>query len=368
MLCLMCCVLELMHLRNILCEVSYVSKVCVIGHFGFGKNLLNGQTIKTKIVAEELEKQLGVENVIKVDLAGGIKRIPSLLVKIPILLKRTGNVVIMPVENGLMFLTPVLTFWNCIYKRKIHYVVIGGWLSKFLSEKRWLLRGLKNFRGIYAETSTMCYALKRLGLENTAILPNCKKLKTLQKEELVLSNEVPYRLCTFSRVMKEKGIETAVKVVQKINEQLGYTAYSLDIYGQVWEESNEWFECLQEKFPPYVCYCGSVDADKSVEVLKQYYALLFPTHFYTEGIPGTIIDAYAAGIPVVSSKWESYADVVEEGRTGFGYSFDNEEELENILINMATTSMITTGLKENCLNKAKEYLPEHVIASLIQNF
>ena len=30
---------------------------CVIGHFGFGRNLLNGQTIKTKILTEELEKR-----------------------------------------------------------------------------------------------------------------------------------------------------------------------------------------------------------------------------------------------------------------------------------------------------------------------
>ena len=33
-------------------------KVSVLGHFGKGRNLLNGQTIKTKIVSEELQKQL----------------------------------------------------------------------------------------------------------------------------------------------------------------------------------------------------------------------------------------------------------------------------------------------------------------------
>ena len=32
--------------------------VCIIGHFGFAKNLLNGQTVKTKIITKELEKQL----------------------------------------------------------------------------------------------------------------------------------------------------------------------------------------------------------------------------------------------------------------------------------------------------------------------
>ena len=35
-----------------------MKKVCVIGHFGFGENLLNGQTIKTKIVTKELINSL----------------------------------------------------------------------------------------------------------------------------------------------------------------------------------------------------------------------------------------------------------------------------------------------------------------------
>ena len=32
-----------------------MKKACVLGHFGFGKELLNGQTVKTKMVADELE-------------------------------------------------------------------------------------------------------------------------------------------------------------------------------------------------------------------------------------------------------------------------------------------------------------------------
>ncbi|MBQ1273270.1 MAG: hypothetical protein IIY10_00685, partial [Aeriscardovia sp.] len=48
-------------------------KVSIFGHFGEGKNLLNGQTVKTKIVTEELENQLGQENILKIDTHGGIK-------------------------------------------------------------------------------------------------------------------------------------------------------------------------------------------------------------------------------------------------------------------------------------------------------
>lgn len=53
---------------------------------------------------------------------------------------------------------------------------------------------------------------------------------------------------------------------------------------------------MKKKFPPYIKYCGTVSFDKTTEVLKEYFALVFPTRFYTEGIPGTIIDAFASGL------------------------------------------------------------------------
>ena len=45
---------------------------CVIGHFGFGLDLLNGQTVKTKILSEELEKRFS-DGILKIDTHGGIK-------------------------------------------------------------------------------------------------------------------------------------------------------------------------------------------------------------------------------------------------------------------------------------------------------
>ncbi len=34
-------------------------KAGVCGHFGFGKNSADGQTVKTRIMADELKKELG---------------------------------------------------------------------------------------------------------------------------------------------------------------------------------------------------------------------------------------------------------------------------------------------------------------------
>ncbi len=338
----------------------------VIGHFAFGKTFLDGQTIKTKILTEELQKKLGQEQVLIIDTHGGLKTLAKSPVQILFALKNSQNVIIFPAHNGLRVYAPLLSRLKRFFKnRKLHYVVIGGWLPQFLTKRKGVAKALKKFDGIYVETDTMKGALEARGFENVFVMPNCKKLTVLSESELVYPQGVPHKLCTFSRVMREKGIETAINVIKKVNDQLGYLAYSLDIYGQVDTTQTEWFENLKKHFPEGVRYCGCVDADKSVEILQSYFALLFPTHFYTEGIPGTIIDAYAAGIPVISAKWESYSDVVDEGVTGIGYDFDDVEQFAQLLLSIAENPNTLLEMKYACIEKAENFIPANAIRVLL---
>ncbi len=343
-------------------------KASVLGHFGIGQNLLNGQTVKTKIVTEELERQLGSNEVLKTDTHGGWKTLLKAPFQVVRALKKSKNVIIFPAHNGLRIYAPLLRFLRPLFKgRRLHYAVIGGWLPEFLSKRRALAKSLKRFDGIYVETATMEKALKEQGFENVHIMPNCKPLTILKEDELVYPEHAPYKLCTFSRVMKEKGIEDAVNAVKEVNESLGFQAFSLDIYGQVDQNQTEWFENLKASFPSFVHYCGCADANKSVEKLRDCFALLFPTHFYTEGIPGTIIDAYAAGVPVISARWESYSDIVDEGVTGIGYEFDNEKQFKDILGDVAKHPKTILNMKKFCITAAEKYIPKTAIRILSEN-
>lgn len=338
--------------------------VSIIGHFAFEKKVLNGQTVKTKIVADELIKQLGEKEIIEFDTHGGKVTAAKAPFQVLKALKKAKNVIIFPANNGLKVYVPLLSFFRNFFKnRKLHYVVIGGWLPEFLKTRKSLAKRLKRFDGIYVETNTMKRALEEQGFTNIVVMPNCKNLQILTPEELVYTNEEPYKLCTFSRVMKEKGIEDAVKAVKQVNEESGRTVYTLDIYGQIDSGQAQWFENLQTTFPDYINYKGVVDYDKSVDVLKNYFALLFPTHFYTEGIPGTIIDAYAAGVPIISAKWESFGDIVDDGITGMGYDFHNKEQLIEIIKELRNDQIM--NMKLNCLQKAKKYEPSNALSQLI---
>ena len=245
-------------------------------------------------------------------------------------------------------------------KVQLHYVVIGGWLPEFLRSRPWLSRRLKRFDGIYVETNTMRAALEKQGFHNIFVMPNSKKLPVLRPDELVYGTEEPFRLCTFSRVLREKGIGDAVEAVKTVNETAGRIVYTLDIYGQIDERQKDWFSQLRQSFPAYVRYTGVAEPDQSVAVLKDYYALLFPTHYFTEGIPGTILDAYCAGTPVISAAWESFSDIIENNVTGIGYSFDGLNGLTDKLTWASENAGQWNAMKENCLRKAMDYQPERV--------
>jgi len=334
--------------------------VSVVGHFGFGENLLNGQTIKTKIVTCELEKRFGASEVFKVDTHGGMSSYLKLPFQLFESLRKCRNVIILPAHRGIQVIAPILACFNAFFHRRLHYCVIGGWLPEMLKSKKRLSSCLKKFDAVYVETSTMKAALDHQGFDNIVILPNCKDLHILGESELTIPAGEPYKLCTFSRVMKEKGIEDAVEAVRSVNESAGRIVYTLDIYGQIDSTQTAWFEALKQTFPEYVRYGGLVPFQRSVEVLKDYFALLFPTHFYTEGIPGTIIDAYAAGIPVISSMWESFSDVIDDGITGIGYQFSDVNCLIALLRGISCTPEILNSKKLACIEKAKAFTPDQM--------
>ncbi len=337
----------------------------IVGHFAEQAYFTDGQTVKTKNLHRALVEHMGAEQIDTVDTYGFKKHIFSFFLKCFSAIKNSENVIILPAHNGVRVLLPFFALLNLLFHRKLHYAVIGGWLPEFLDAHKWLKAFAKRFDGIYVETTAMKNGLEQRGLTNAVVMPNFKFITPLTEEELVYPTGEPYKLCTFSRVMKEKGIADAVEAVKQVNESFGRTVYTLDIYGQVDENQTEWFENLQKQFPEYIRYQGVIPSEESVQTLKDYFALLFPTHFYTEGIPGTIIDAYAAGVPVISALWANHTDIFTDGITGYGYPFEDFDEFV-ILLKKAHNDPEWIRIKTNVLQIAEIYKPERAIQILLK--
>lgn len=343
-----------------------MKKIAIIGKYTTANGVTDGQAVKTVILARELERRLGQMTVGQIDTYNWKKNPLKLFARSIAAVQTCGDVIFMTDEGGIKVFPWLLRFVNVRKKCRLHYVVVGAWLVRFLEKNRFIAECLKRYHGIYVETKALKEGLEALGFRNVILMPNCKGLRILEERELCYGKELPYRLCTFSRVMREKGIAEAAEAVTAVNRHYGKPVFTLDIYGPVDPGQKTWFEELSAAFPPEVRYGGIIPYDASVETVKNYHALLFPTAFYTEGIPGTIIDAYAAGVPVICSRWENFADVVEDGRTGIGYPFEKPECLTGILMEVAENPGMIYEMKPNCLEKAGEYLPERVMDILLK--
>ena len=342
-----------------------MKKAAILGHFAFGEDKANGQTIKTKIVGAELKKHFGEDEVTFYDTMGGWKfllKLPFVLIHI---LYKHKNVVLLPAYKAVCIIVPTITLLNVFFRRHLHYVVIGGRLTKLIHDFPLLKTPLRRLSQIYPETHLMQKELGEMHISNATIMPNFKHINIISEDSMPDFTDFPLPLVTFSRVERTKGIEDAINAVKVCNNKLGRAVYTLDIYGLIQKE--EWFKQVMEKQPDEIRYCGLVPFDKSTETLSKYFALLFPTYYAGEGFAGTIIDAMAAGLPVVASNWKANPEIVKEGETGFLFPVHSVEAMADILIRLAEKPEATKELRLNCIKEARKYQPDNAIQPLFRH-
>ena len=65
-----------------------------------------------------------------------------------------------------------------------------------------------------------------------------------------------------------------------------------------------------EEFGDTVRYCGELAPEEVSPTLANYDVLLLPTYYGGEGYPGVILEAFAAGLPVIATRWQAIPEIV----------------------------------------------------------
>jgi glycosyltransferase involved in cell wall biosynthesis len=75
-----------------------------------------------------------------------------------------------------------------------------------------------------------------------------------------------------------------------------------------------------------VNYRGALAHADIIAAMKQARFLVFPSEWY-EGFPMTIAEAFACGVPVISSRLGSMEEIIQDGRTGLHFSAGDPDDL-----------------------------------------
>ena len=341
-----------------------MKKIGIIGRVADGTELLDGQTVKTKILCEELKKIFPDREVICVDTYQYKRRVLPILFDTLKVFKSCEDIFILLSKNGRRFFFPILNGINFFCHRRLYHDAVGGALAEEAAERLALRKQLRRFEINWVEFSAMKERLEELKIYNVEVLPNFKRLNVLAPDQISEIKTEPFVFTMFSRIIKEKGIETAAKAIREVNSRFGRKRAVLHIYGPVDNTYRKEFEMLLKEYQNCVPYGGCIPYQDSVKALSSSYMLLFPSVYRGEGMPGTIIDAFSAGLPVIASDWHFNQELVREGETGYCYKWQNPEMLVDKIIYAVDHPEKINQMRKVCLEEALKYTPEKAMEQI----
>ena len=335
----------------------------VFGYFGYRTNQLDGQTVKTR----DLYRLFG-ENVSSVDYFD-TQDFQYNKWSLFVLLKKLiscKTLVYLPAHNNLKYIFPVVYVLSKIFRFKILYFVIGGWLVEYIKNKplhRWML---KDIGGIFTETKLMSDSLySDYGFLNVKVFPNFRFISKSPIEHHISGK---LKIVFLARVNKMKGLDTMFSLANHVDNTYGGNAITIDFFGPIHQPDAEYF---YEGLKKYHCvkYRGELLPEKINETIERYDVMVLPTHYYTEGLPGSVIDAYMSGIPIIVSRWKHATEFVKDGITGFIIPFESGEEKLIEIINMLfSDSILLHEMKKNACEERIKYTSEYAWQEMVDLF
>lgn len=330
-------------------------KICVLGAFAFRYPYYDGQTIKTRNLLTLLQdKGADVDHFDTQDFK--VNRLSFIRMFWKVM--RCKTLYYLPAQNNLTYLFPIIYWLSLIFHIKIHYFVVGGWLVEFLKGKHRLRNKLSRIAGIHCETQHMKNALEKgYGFRNVDVFPNFRISDFHPKTH---HEENKLKLVFMARIIKMKGLDLIFELGNRIAEKGLQDKISVDFYGPQQDEEDdiEYFNSNVARFE-FMKYYGPLEPSEIYTTLEKYDIMLLPTHFYTEGLPGSILDAYISGIPVIVTKWKYATEFVEDGNTGIIIPFEDDgTALFDAVMRYFGDTALLNRMKEGAQAKWRDFSSE----------
>lgn len=338
-----------------------MKKILVVGCFGDKTGRLDGQIVKTRNVFSMLKDRL--DKNVKLDCFNtlSVRDNKFLLLNLLIKLIWSNKVILIPADHSLEGFFPHLFRLSKLFRFDIIQLCVGGWqVNFFLGRGRWnphpvhmrmsqeCTAFLPEIEKVDNELKTLCH------FTNSEVFPNFRRnIPELSH----INHSEDLRVVWLARINKKKGFETVFGLAEKIEKE-GLNI-NISFYGRVEEEDKPLFEDYLKRYSKVAQYKGQLPAEKIAETLCDYDVVVLPTKYYTEGFPGTVLDANISGLPVVATEWMHAHEFVEDGVSGFVVPFENpQEEFNARIIELYNNRDLLDRMKKNSRARTQLYTEE----------
>lgn len=124
----------------------------------------------------------------------------------------------------------------------------------------------------------------------------------------------PYKLLFCARLVREKGVYEAIEGMKYITNESPNTTLTVMGGGEELENLREYARKIGVENK--VIFTGYVPENKKIEIFKKAHIFIYPS-YYGEGFPTVILEAMAAGLPVITTPVGGVKYALKEGLNGF---------------------------------------------------
>jgi len=174
----------------------------------------------------------------------------------------------------------------------------------------------------------------------------------------------PIQLLFLSRIKKQKGIYITIDTHQLLLKK----GHSIDL--TIAGDGNELkpaMKYVDENNFKNIKFTGFLSGIEKHQLLKKSHILLFPS--FTEGLPLTIIEAMAYGLPVITRPVGGIPDIIQNGEHGYLTESMQPEDYAALIEIIIKNNKKYEEISKNNISKVKsEFLPESLRNRLIETY
>ena len=208
-----------------------------------------------------------------------------------------------------------------VSKTNINHICRGVITENSFINRTLIKMYLKGFNKFVFQTKAQKQLFNQKIQDKGVIIPNPFILydDNLNKEGIVSKRFIAVAMLR----LKQKRQDLMVKAFAKFIDN--HKDYVLEMYGKTYKKEKEYMLSLIKKY-------GLEDKVFLMGERKNIKDAIIPSRAFicastSEGMPNAIIEALSYGIPVITSRWAGYDEIIDEKVNGLSFETNNVEQL-----------------------------------------
>ncbi len=305
-------------------------------------DLQEEETITVKVLNTSPQPQLGI--------IGKLINIPLFFLKLLRALPSFDIVSLHASNRRMIIYGSALRIICLIFRKPLVVRIFGGSFDRFYKDASWCAH---YFISLVFTSDCILLQTHKLVDFFSPIYPHSKLrwFPTSRSEIIKIEPEQTRRdirrFVFVGHVKPTKGIREILKAC----ETLKANNYLVDIYGPLQKGVTE----EEINRARNVRYQGVLEPEEVLATISTYDVLVFPTYYQGEGYPGVIIEAYMAGIPVISTYWQAIPEIVKNGESGLLVPPKDAELLARAMQEFIDSQEIMAHCKKGAEMQAQQF-------------